>query len=421
MKSRYYVLAFAAAAWLLMAGCGGKSDPGETAAADEEKAAETAEADGPEGWFSEDPEYPRNPNTEQVSVDELLVPCDGGKRAENVVVFAADRYGRVNGPCLALASIDGRSWAYLGVEGESPQFSPDGKKIAYLKNRYSDKTALCVINADGSGETVLFDEGDYWTDFTFTPDSRAVVYCARIGERPYEHTGGLFLADVAGRDRRLIYSSEKSLNSPSLPASGNKIVFESSYEIYVINIDGSGFRRVTGPPVGPEYRFDKDPTISPDGSKIAFRSGDDYDHELGYDVYVVNADGTGRHNLTADDTRDETPTFSPDGKRIVFNSWEGGITVADVNTFELRRVPTTGGGGLHEYLTARFSPDGRKIAYDAPYAENTSTWQIYIINADGTGNTWVSPGGKVSYVRPYFSPMRVDGVLLDTYGRVVEE
>jgi Tol biopolymer transport system component len=413
---RKYVFIIAALVLLAMAGCGGKSDPDETAAADEETIAETAEAGGPEGWFSEDPEYPRNPNIEQVTVDELLVPCDGGKRAENVVVFTADVGGRVNGPCLALASIEGRSWACLGVEGESPQFSPDGTKIAYIKNRREEKSSLCVINADGSGETVLCDEGDYWTAFAFTPDSRAVVYTTSKGKS----ANGIFIADVAGRSRRLIYSSGGYPRTPSLPASGEEVVFGKGGEIYAINVDGSGLRRITGPTNEPEYD-DDNPTISPDGSTIAFRSGDDYDHELGYDVYVVNADGTGRYNLTADDTRDEQPAFSPDGKRIVFQSLGRGITVADVNTFELRRLPTTGGGGLHDYITPRFSPDSRKIAYDPPCAENMSNGQIYIINADGTDDTWVSPGGKVGYGHPCFSPMRVDGVLLDTYGRVIEE
>jgi Tol biopolymer transport system component len=418
------------AAWLLAAACGGKSDPGETAwGAGEEKAAETAEANGPEAWFSEDPEYPLNPNTKQVSVDDLLVPYDGGKRAENVVAFAAAPDGLVYGSRLALASIDGKYWADLGVKGSWPEFSPDGTKIAYL-----GPEGLCVTNADGSGKNVLSDEGHYLTGlvqgFAFTPDSRGVVYCARIEERPEdEHTQGIFLADVAGRRRRLIYSSDEYLGSPSLPASGKEIAFQKSgdiyrgKDIYVINVDGSGLRRVNGPPGGHEYWFDENPTFSPDGSKIAFRSGDwgAAEHDMAFDIYVVNADGSGRRNLTADDQRDEQPYFSRDGKRIVFCSWKGGVTVADVNKSELRRIPTAGGGGLRISLSPRFSPDGGKIVYDPAYAENTRTRQIYIINADGTGDTWISPGGKVWYEHACFSPMRVDGVLLDTYGRVIEE
>jgi Tol biopolymer transport system component len=359
-------------------------------------------------------------------VDELLVTCDDGKRAENVVAFTADVYGRINGPRLALASVDGKYWADLGVEGSRPEFSPDGKKIAYRVGGL--KQRLYVANADGSGITLLSDAGHALTGyglsrcFAFTPDSRAIVYTAEFEKKPGDGlTYGIFLADVAGYDRRLIYFSEEPIDSPSLLASGEEIAFQKGSGIYIIKVDGSGLRAVTGPPDGGgEYV-----TFSPDGSKIAFRSGDHIsaDHEMAYDVYVVNADGTGRHNLTADDSRDEQPYFSRDGKRIVFQSWEGGITVADVNTFELRRVPTAGGPGyLEGFVTPCFSPDGGKIAYDpVPYGTGREPRQIYVINADGTGDTWVSPGGIYWYEHPSFSPVRVDGVLLDTYGRIIEE
>jgi Tol biopolymer transport system component len=420
VKSWYYVIAFAAAAWLLAAGCGGKSDQAQTArAAGEEKAAETTAGERAlEAWFTRTerntPLCPPNPNIKLVSVDELLVACNGGKRAENVVAFTADRHRWVNGPRLALASVDGKYWAYLGVEGKYPQFSPDGTKIAY-----DGPEGLCVINADGSGKKLL--SGEYYrvTGVAFTPDSRAVVYTAYKSGSPYV----MFLADANGSGSRLIYSYEEYLGSPSLPASGKEVAFDRGEEIYAINVDGSGLRRVTGPSEENEYPRDGGGTFSPDGSKIAFRSSDidAGDHGMSLDVYVVNADGTGRRNLTANDIRDERPDFSRDGKRIVFRTWGEGIMVADVDTLELRRVRTACGAGFHVYITPRFSPDGRKIAYDPAAGENAATQQIYVINADGTGDTWVSPGGKVSYDDPCFSPLRVDGVLLDTYGRVIEE
>jgi Tol biopolymer transport system component len=389
-----------------------------------EPVAETTNASGPDGWFTpaeaHTPWCPPNPDTELVSVDELLVPCDGGKRAENVVAFTADVNRWVNGPRLALASIDGKSWAYLGVEGEYPQFSPDGTKIAYREIIPDDKTALYVINADGSGKKILSGDDCHLTGFAFTPDSRAVVYTAFQWESP----NVMVLADVAGRGRRVIYSSEERLGSPSLPASGEEIAFERGRDIYAINVDGTGLRRVTGPSDENEEIGDLNPAFSPDGSKIAFISGDATyeDHGMSLDAYIVNADGTGRRNVTTNDTREEKSDFSPDSEVIVFQSWEGGITIVDVNRYELRRVPTTGGAGsYHDHLTPRFSPDGGKIVYDPAYGENMSTRQIYIINADGTGDTWVSPGGKVCYEHPCFSPTRVDGVLLDTYGRVIEE
>jgi TolB protein len=77
-----------------------------------------------------------------------------------------------------------------------------------------------------------------------------------------------------------------------LPPDGSKIVFTSkrdgNYEIYVMNADGSGQTRVTDDPAGDHY-----PTWSPDGTKIAFASKRDGD----FDIYVMNPDGSGQTRL----------------------------------------------------------------------------------------------------------------------------
>jgi hypothetical protein len=62
----------------------------------------------------------------------------------------------------------------------------------------------------------------------------------------------------------------------------------------------------------------------------------------------------------------------------------------------------------------KFSPDGKKIAFER---YGGGEFGIYVINADGSGERLLGPGGR----QPRFSPMRVDGVLLDTYGRVIGE
>lgn len=75
-----------------------------------------------------------------------------------------------------------------------------------------------------------------------------------------------------------------------------------------------------------------DPSFSPDGSRILFVATDDGDAE----VYVVNADGTGRHALTDNDKQDFFPSWSPDGSSIVFSSNRSG-------SFELYMMDVDGG------------------------------------------------------------------------------
>jgi dipeptidyl aminopeptidase/acylaminoacyl peptidase len=88
--------------------------------------------------------------------------------------------------------------------------------------------------------------------------------------------------------------------------SPSKIAFASdrdgSYEIYVMNSDGSNQTRLTNSSEG------GDPCWSPDGTKIAFHSLRDGN----YEIYVMNADGSNQIRLTDNQTTDVSPSWSPD-------------------------------------------------------------------------------------------------------------
>ena len=113
----------------------------------------------------------------------------------------------------------------------------------------------------------------------------------------------------------ILASISLKLFSPSVPQTGNsKIVFssnrEGSYQIYVMNGDGSGVVRLTNSNANDDL-----PRWSPNGTKILFQS--DRDHpDTGYiDIYVMNADGSGVTRLTTDVNDDSRGTWSPDGNQ----------------------------------------------------------------------------------------------------------
>ena len=156
------------------------------------------------------------------------------------------------------------------------------------------------------------------------------------------------------------------------------------------------------------------PSWSPDGKRIAFMSLRDehiIDFAPTYEIYVMDADGGNPQNITNDRNDDRYPSWSPDSERIVFVSQRPGHFKSKfLITYEIYVMDADGGNEQRltenrrqNDLYPSWSPDGKRIAFEADRKGDFENPEIYVMDADG-GNQQRLTENRRSDLSPSWSP-----------------
>jgi TolB protein len=310
----------------------------------------------------------------------LVAGCGGGAERETRLIVIARAPATNAFSDLYMLQVDGslRRLTHGGIDND-PAWSPDGQRIAFLRAHRNVDPTLIVANADGSGQRPLplqSSEGP-----VFSPDSRRILFVR--GGRIY------VTSDDWSSGIELVNAAPSTAGNPQWSPDGDAISFvlgpdSRSADVYVMNADGSGRRRVThvGAGAGRPYS----PLWSPDGTQIAYL--------LPGSLEVIGADGTGHRVLTRFPGPDfpSSLAWSPDGKRIAFAR----LRLDGVRSHSGLYVVRADGTDLHRLTrdidsTPSWSPDGKVIVFQRLVGFHVS--EITAMNPDGGDQRSLTSGG----------------------------
>jgi Tol biopolymer transport system component len=293
-------------------------------------------------------------------------------------------------------------------QGNTPRFSPDSKKIAFLSGGW-----LCVRNSDGTGITEKITPMRA-LDFQWMSDS-SIIYFNQEGYGTPRILRNIGIVTLKGEQKEAITEPEGTQFEPpiflpdgtigyhkhslvdktssfvvikqgSLPPDSAlkqlvpKIKFETPSvmygDIWLVSIDGSYKRWVT---FNKRFGF---PEMSPDGKKIIATKIPGKDPDLGGGPYLIDLKG---HETYLGDPSRRIPKVDSNGKPVP-GRWAGEGSVA---------------------AYAKLSPDGSKVVYmyqrTAMDIEDIETSDLVIKNVDGTGRFQIETLNEIEFY-PTWSP-----------------
>jgi Tol biopolymer transport system component/DNA-binding winged helix-turn-helix (wHTH) protein len=337
-----------------------------------------------------------------------------------------------------IAALGGTPRKLLSGLSSPISLSPDGKQLAFIRTR-DDVSSLVVFDFSSEQEGVIATRKSpsYFRSPAWSPNGRSIACSA--GDRTGPSLMSLVEIDLeSGRERSLTDRQWSSAGRVTWMADGSGLLMAAGEpsrhsQIWFVSYGDGSVRAVTSTlinhrgasltgdsrvlvttqheqstnvwvtPVADTSKInqitagtgaDDEPRWTPDG-RLVFSSEAAGDRNL----WVSNADGTGKRQLTFGSYRDSSPAVSPDGSYVVFSSPRGG-------TRSLWRVGINGEGlkrltnGVEDSSPC-FSPDGQWVVFSRYAGRWETLWKVSVEGGEPRQLTdklskypVVSPDGK---------------------------
>ncbi len=272
-----------------------------------------------------------------------------------------------------------RQLTFEGRRAGEGYFSPDGKKMVLMSERYPGNPFFQIYILDlETGDCRLISPGVGRTTCPyFRPGTDEVVFASTH-------------LDPAAKDKQKKEYEER--DDPK--AQRKRWDYDKYYDVFATDSRGGNLRRLTE-----AMGYDAECSCSPDGRLIVFASNRDafplekltpeqratYDQQPAYfdEIYLMNADGSNQRRLTDSPGEDGGPFFSADGQRIIWRHFDESGMLADVYTMKLdggdrRRLTDFGCMSWAPYM----HPSGEYALFTAS-KQGFANFELYLVDALG--------------------------------------
>jgi Tol biopolymer transport system component len=312
------------------------------------------------------------------------------------------------GRLAALSAVVAATLTVAGIGAGQPAAANSGNGRIYFNTDRWGNWELASMLPDGSDVQRITNTGlDEVRSDAHVDSDGSVRLVFEAGTYPVdEHIYTMTVGDPGSL--RLLTDQPGRQVIPRWSPDATRIVYESkqtgNWEIYVMNADGTGQHQITDNPALDTYA-----AWSPDGTTIAFGSSRDGHRGREMAVYLMNTDGSNVRRVTWLESMDAVPSFSPDGTKLTWVDMvcnNGGcgpshVYIGNLDGTGVRRLTQ----GENNDWNPVFSPDGTKIAFMTASIHDLLTIgdardDIATVNVDGTGSQNITGPNDTSEAAP---------------------
>ncbi|MGH9768921.1 MAG: protein kinase domain-containing protein [Blastocatellia bacterium] len=259
-----------------------------------------------------------------------------------------------------------------GRDAVQPRWSPNRLRIAFWGKDRSAQRDIWTVSPRGGDPVQVTHDADFDWNPVWSPDGKFIYFISNRKGAPSLWRVAMDEASgrAMGEPEPIIGPLAQSWQL-NISRDGRRLVYVEKLireRIHAVNFDPVKYETAgQAIPILEGSKRSSSPDVSPDGQWLTYYSRG----ETNEDIFVVRTDGTAQSQLTNDSFNDRLPRWSPDGKRIVYYSNASGkyeIWTINQDGSERRQIsfnngqqPSFNSGTSLVYPV--LSPDGRWISY----------------------------------------------------------